>query len=87
MKKNKSSVSKAGSYREIGEYWDNHDFTEHLDQIQPIEFEVDIQSEKRYYSLERDLADQMAKAALKRGVAVETLLNLWIKEKLMEKKA
>jgi hypothetical protein len=51
-----------------------------------VEFEVDIQSEKRYYPLERDLANQVTKVAHRRGVAAETLLNLWIKEKLLEQK-
>ena len=42
MKKNKSSVSKATSYQEMGEFWDKHDLTDYWEQTKPLEFEVDI---------------------------------------------
>ena len=86
MKKSKASISKAGSYQEIGEFWSEHDLGDFWDQTKPVEFEVDIQSEKRYYPLERDLANKVNKIAQKRGVAVETLLNLWVKEKISEQR-
>jgi hypothetical protein len=49
MKISKSSISKAKSYREIGEFWDTHDLAEYWDQTELAEFEVDIQSEVTYY--------------------------------------
>jgi len=45
MAENKSSVSKAGSYQEIGEYWDSHDLDEIWDETEEVDFEVDLQSE------------------------------------------
>jgi hypothetical protein len=86
MRKGKTLISKASSYQEIGEFWSEHDLTDSWDKTKPVEFEVDIQSEKRYYPLERDLAEEMNKIARRRGIGVETLLNLWIKEKLLEQK-
>jgi hypothetical protein len=86
MRKGKTSISKASSYQEIGEFWSEHDLTDFWDKTKPVEFEVDIQSEKRYYPLERDLAEEITKIEQQRGVAAETLLNLWIKEKLLEQK-
>ncbi len=86
MKKNKSSISKANSYLEMGEFWESHDLTDFWDKTKPAEFEVDIQSEKRYYPIEKDLAKQITQVAQVRGVAAETLLNLWVKEKLIEQK-
>ena len=47
MNENKTSISKANSYQEIGEYWDRHDLGELWDKTQPASFEVDIQSECR----------------------------------------
>lgn len=87
MKKSKSSISKASSYQEMGEFWSNQDITDYWDKTEPVEFEVDIKSEKRYYPLERDIANQLSSIARMRGVAVETLLNLWVKEKLLEQNA
>lgn len=86
MSKNKASISKGSSYQEIGEFWSEHDLTDYWDQTRPVKFEVDIQSVKRYYPLERDIADEINKIAQMRGVAVETLLNLWVKEKIIEQR-
>jgi hypothetical protein len=84
MDENKSPISQAQSYREIGEFWDTHDLTDYWDQTEPVEFEVDIQSEVRYCALESTLAARMTEIAWQRGVSVETLLNLWVQEKLKE---
>jgi hypothetical protein len=87
MARNKSSISKAGSYHEIAEFWDTHDLAEYWDKTKPAEFEVDIQSETTYYPVENALSKKIRKAAHKRGVSPETLLNLWVKEKLDEKRS
>ncbi|HEX8494083.1 MAG TPA: tetratricopeptide repeat protein [Pyrinomonadaceae bacterium] len=46
MRKNKSSISKADSYKEIGEFWDTHDLDDYWDETREVEFKVDIQSAK-----------------------------------------
>ncbi len=80
----KSSISEAQSYEEIGEFWDTHDITDFWDMTEPAEFEVDIQSEMRYYALDRKLAEDVGQIAWQRGISVETLLNLWAYEKVAE---
>lgn len=87
MSKNKSSISKAKSYEEIGEYWDAHDLAEHWEETKPAEFEVDIQSEVTYYAVERELSEKVKAFAKRRGVSPDTLLNLWLQEKLQEQNA
>jgi len=84
MAKSKSSISRARSYKEIGEFWDTHDLTDYWDQTKPVEFEVDIQSEAVYYPIEPKLSAKISRIAKKRGVPAESLLNLWLKEKLRE---
>jgi hypothetical protein len=84
MGRNKSSISKARSYREIGEFWDTHDLGEYWDQTRPVEFEVDIQSEATYYPVEKKLSEKIGVIAKRRGVSPETLLNLWLQEKVGE---
>ena len=78
MKTSKSSISKAQSYREIGEFWDTHDLAEYRDQTQRAEFEVDIQFEITYYALVRQLSERIQAIAKKRGVSPNTLLNLLV---------
>jgi hypothetical protein len=87
MNKNKSSISKAQSYEEISEYWDTHDLAEHWEETKPAKFEVDIQSEVTYYAIEKELSEKVRVFAKRRGVSPDTLLNLWLQEKLQEQNA
>jgi hypothetical protein len=81
MSENKSSISKATSYQEIGDYWDEHDISEIWDQSEPVEFEIDIQSEGHYVALEPRLAADIRQLAQQRGITAQTLVNLWLREK------
>jgi hypothetical protein len=81
MARNSTSISKARSYREIGEYWDNHDLGEVWESTKPAEFEVDLRSDKHYYPIARDLSEELSKMARAQGVSPETLINLWVREK------
>ncbi len=87
MSRGRSSISKARSYKEIGEFWDTHDLADYWEQTQPVEFEVDIQSEVTYYPLDTALSAYVRSVAMQRGVSPETLLNLWVQEKLQEASA
>ena len=84
MSRSKSSISKAQSYKEIGEFWDAHELMEFWDQTQPVEFEINIQSEVIYYRLDVALSKNIHSIAEQRGVSPETLLNLWVQEKVQE---
>ena len=84
MSGNRSSISKARSYKEIGEFWDNHDLGDYWNQTQPAEFEVDIQYEAIYFPLDITLSKRVRSIAKQRGVSTETLINLWVQEKLQE---
>lgn len=87
MSKGKSSLSRASSYKEIGDFWDSHDLSEFWDKTRKIEFEVEIESEITYCALDKILSEQIHQVAQKRGVSADTLINLWIQEKLQEQKA
>ncbi len=84
--KDKSSISGAKSYKEIGDFWDTHDLSDYWDQTKPVEFEVDIESETTYYAMEKNLSKQIQSIARRRGVSADTLINLWVQEKVQEQK-
>jgi len=84
MSKGRSTVSKAKSYKEIGDFWDAHDLSDFWGQTQKVEFEVDIKSEITYYCLDKKISEQIQSIAQKRGVSADTLINLWVQEKLQE---
>ena len=84
MSDGRSSVSEASSYREIGEYWDEHDLEDAWAPSRRAKFDVDVGSRIRYFSLDLDLSRQIDAAAKRRGVSAQTLLNLWVQEKLLQ---
>ena len=76
-----SSVSRANTLEKVGEFWDTHDFTEFDDTNAPdVEFKISCA-----VSVEVELFSQVEKQAHARGVSVETLVNLWLQEKLAER--
>lgn len=80
-----STISKATTYRKIAEFWDVHDLGDYWKRTKPVEMEVALESEVTYYALESQLAEQIERLAHRRGVSPETLLNLWVQEKLQER--
>ena len=80
MINNKSSISQASSYQEIGEYWDTHDVAEIWEQTEPADFEVDLRTEEIYYRVMPELSRQLVSIAQQQGVSAETLLNVWIQK-------
>lgn len=84
MKKNRSSVSKASSYKNIGAYWDTHDLSEAWGKTRKVKFDVQIESEAMYYAVEKSLFEKVQSIAKKQGVSSDTLVNLWIQQKVQE---
>lgn len=76
-----SSISKAASYAEIGDYWDNHSLDEHWDETHEVEFDVRAKRRHRVV-VESEIYEQLEAEARMRGVVPETLVNLWLAEKL-----
>ena len=84
MSENETPISKANSYRKIGTFWDTHDLADYWDQTEHAEFEVDIESEITYFAVDKELSEQLQSIARKRGISPDTLINLWVREKLYE---
>jgi CopG antitoxin of type II toxin-antitoxin system len=82
MKQSEASKSQGRTYREVGEYWDSHDLGEVWEDAPPVDIEVDISSQKRYYLLDKGLSERVRQIAKARGISAETLVNLWIQEKV-----
>ena len=86
MKKSKSSISKAPSYAEIGEFWDKHDLVDYWSKTRKVKFEVVLEPEATYYPISKDLSDRIRSEARKQGVSSDTLVNLWLEQKVEERK-
>ncbi len=82
MSENKTSISKEDSYQKIGEFWDEKDLGDVWDETEAAEFDVDLQSDVYYYAVETSLSSKLHEIAKVKGVSAETLLNLWLQEKV-----
>jgi hypothetical protein len=85
MKKNKSSISKARSYAEIGEFWDEHDLSDYWHKTRKVKFDVVLEPEATYYPVQKDLSEKIQSEARKQGVSSDTLVNLWLEQKIKER--
>ena len=74
-----SSISQADSLAKMGEFWDTHDFTQFDTDAPDVEFAI-----SSAVAIEPDLLVAVEKQARLRGIGVETLVNLWLQEKLSE---
>lgn len=50
-------------------------------------FEVGVQSQVTYYPVETTLSAKLRATAAQRGISAETLLNLWLQEKMTQEAA
>jgi hypothetical protein len=89
MKKNsnrKSSVSKARTYKAMGNFWDTHDLSDFWNKTRPARASVRLESEESFYAIEKALSQTILRAAKERGVSPHTLVNLWLQEKIQRLK-
>lgn len=71
---------------EAGEFWGSHDLADYWDSTEEIAFEVDLQSRRYLVAVDPELAKELTTVAHQRGLSTETLINLWLNEKLHQVK-
>jgi hypothetical protein len=80
-----TSISKVRTLEEIGEFWDTHSLADHWDQTHEVDFEVRVRRRRRV-TVDPDVYAQLEAQARARGILPETLVNLWLAERLQESK-
>jgi hypothetical protein len=80
----KSSLSGSRSYQELREYWETHGLADHWKETSAAEFELDVKSSATYFPVDRFLAERLREMASAHGVSAETLLNLWLQERVTD---
>lgn len=79
-------ISKALNLDEISDFWDNHSLADYWDETREVIFEVRVQRRRRI-TIDPDIYSQLETKAHLKGLSPETLVNLWLKERLEEKEA
>ena len=88
MKKSKKNTKTPEDFETVkaaSDFWDDHSAADHWDGSAEAAFDVDIKKEPRYVALESGLSKQVIKISRQKGVTPETLINLWVKEKISAK--
>jgi hypothetical protein len=76
-----TSISKANTLEEVAEFWDTHSLDDYWDLAHEVEFEVRAKRRRRV-TLDPDIYTRVETQAKARGVLPETLVNLWLAERL-----
>jgi hypothetical protein len=69
------------SVEEAADFWDTHSLADYWDQVHEVEIEVRAHRRRRV-TLDPDIWDQIVNQARIRGVSPETLVNLWLMERV-----
>lgn len=73
-----------GSLEEFWAFWDTHSTADYENIMEDVDVLIDLQATKTYCAVAKDLIAQVQTQAHQQGVATETLVNLWLREKIME---
>lgn len=64
------------------DFWDAHSSADYEDVMAPVEAEMALSSSKVYLPVAKDLLGRVRAQARQQGVSAETLVNLWLQERL-----
>ena len=71
------------SLEEEAAFWDRHDFTDYLDESEPVTVTVGQElSDRLTLRLERSDREAVARRAAELGIGPSTPIRMWIKERL-----
>jgi len=74
------------SIEAAGDFWDTHDLSDYWDQTSEAQFEVNLERRVILVPLEQNVAHQLASVARRQGLSTETLVNVWLNERLQQAK-
>ncbi len=71
------------SFEEMAEFWDTHDLTDYEEYLTPVKMSVSAHPRHEYViSLSDTLNATLRQVQQQEGVPLNTLINLWVQEKL-----
>ena len=74
------SKLKSMSIEEASDFWDTHSLAEVPYRV--VEIEYSPEGHTTLVAIEDDLVEKLAGRAKAKGISLETLVNLWLQEKL-----
>lgn len=68
------------SFEEAADFWDTHSVADYPSDV--VDFEFDLEGSRKYVALDAEVLSQLERRARDRGISLETLVNLWLQERL-----
>ncbi len=82
--KSKKIPEEFKTYEDAAEFWETHDSTDYLDNLEEIELKVDFQKRHYLIEVEMDTAELLQENARKKGIPVSSLANELLQKQLAE---
>lgn len=67
----------------MAEFWDEHDAADYHDETHPVDVTFDLRRRHHYVAIDPWLLEQLREVAAARGLHTESLVNLWLQERLL----
>jgi len=65
-------------------FFETHDLGDYLEQMPAVDFDVDIQKRTHLFVIDEELANKVTEIAQAKRVPSETLIEVWLREKVLE---
>jgi hypothetical protein len=70
------------SLEEFWKFWDTHSTADYEELMENVDVNINIRSSKIYLPVAKEIVAQLRAQARRHGVSTETLINLWLREKV-----
>jgi len=78
------SIPNDMSIEQASDFWDTHSVADYPSHI--VEMEYKPEEKITFVAIANELLNQLDKKAKENGVSIETLVNLWLQERLLPKR-
>lgn len=73
------------SLEEAAEFWDTHSTADYEDFMEEAVFDINLRDRKVYYcAIAKDLMAKVREVAQRQGISTQTLVNLWVQERVAQ---
>lgn len=74
------------SLDELVKFFDTHDMGDYVEQMPEASFDVDIRRRLHLVAIDEELVGELNEIAKAQQIPAESLVNLWLKEKILHHK-
>lgn len=72
------------SAEDAGKFWDTHDLADYWDQTRETDLTFNLKRRHYFIGIDPKIAQKLQRVSEAEGISAETMVNLWLQEKLQE---